>query len=120
MKFEAMIGENKLIHFSGVEMGQACTIVLRGASFHVLDAAGYFSEVKGSNKRKYFETTKLTEISVSDKLEEFCSEKYYFKGLSFPTISSVGPNAAIIHYSPNRETCAELQPDSIYLCDSQG
>ncbi|KAF3619663.1 T-complex protein 1 subunit beta [Capsicum annuum] len=28
---EIMIGEDKLIHFSGVEMGQACTIVLRGA-----------------------------------------------------------------------------------------
>ena len=29
---EIMIGEDKLIHFSGVEMGSACTIVLRGAS----------------------------------------------------------------------------------------
>ncbi|GER38779.1 T-complex protein 1 subunit beta [Striga asiatica] len=28
---EIMIGEDKLIHFSGVAMGQACTIVLRGA-----------------------------------------------------------------------------------------
>ncbi|KAG6509415.1 hypothetical protein ZIOFF_027404 [Zingiber officinale] len=36
---EIMIGEDKLIHFSGVEMGQACTIVLRGASSHVLDEA---------------------------------------------------------------------------------
>ncbi|KAH0462603.1 hypothetical protein IEQ34_010178 [Dendrobium chrysotoxum] len=36
---EIMIGEDKLIHFSGVEMGQACTIVLRGASQHVLDEA---------------------------------------------------------------------------------
>nr|GEX04062.1 T-complex protein 1 subunit beta [Tanacetum cinerariifolium] len=36
---EIMIGEDKLIHFSGVEMGRACTIVLRGASFHVLDEA---------------------------------------------------------------------------------
>nr|GEZ70547.1 T-complex protein 1 subunit beta [Tanacetum cinerariifolium] len=36
---EIMIGEDKLIHFSGVEKGQACTIVLRGASFHVLDEA---------------------------------------------------------------------------------
>ncbi|KAJ6922956.1 T-complex protein 1 subunit beta-like [Populus alba x Populus x berolinensis] len=36
---EIMIGEDKLIHFSGVEMGQACTIVLRGASHHVLDEA---------------------------------------------------------------------------------
>jgi hypothetical protein len=26
-----MIGEDRLIHFSGVELGQACTIVLRGA-----------------------------------------------------------------------------------------
>ena len=29
---EIMIGEDKLIHFSGVDMGEACTIVLRGAS----------------------------------------------------------------------------------------
>ncbi|KAI8561766.1 hypothetical protein RHMOL_Rhmol04G0367100 [Rhododendron molle] len=36
---EIMIGEDKLIKFSGVEMGQACTIVLRGASNHVLDEA---------------------------------------------------------------------------------
>ncbi|CAK9881096.1 unnamed protein product [Sphagnum jensenii] len=36
---EIMIGEDRLIHFSGVELGQACTIVLRGASSHVLDEA---------------------------------------------------------------------------------
>ncbi|KAK8943774.1 hypothetical protein KSP40_PGU018290 [Platanthera guangdongensis] len=42
----------------------------------------------------------------------------HFKGLSFPTISSVGPNAAIIHYIPEAETCAELDADSIYLFDS--
>lgn len=42
----------------------------------------------------------------------------YFRGLSFPTISSVGPNAAIIHYAPNSETCAEFDPDEIYLFDS--
>ena len=31
-----MIGEDKLIHFSGVAMGQACTIVLRGARYLLL------------------------------------------------------------------------------------
>uniref|UniRef100_J3M5L4 CCT-beta n=1 Tax=Oryza brachyantha TaxID=4533 RepID=J3M5L4_ORYBR len=36
---EIMIGEDRLIHFSRVEMGQACTIVLRQASEHVLDEA---------------------------------------------------------------------------------
>lgn len=30
---EIMIGEDKLIHFSGVALGQACTIVLRGARY---------------------------------------------------------------------------------------
>lgn len=29
---EIMIGEDRLIHFSGVEKAEACTIVLRGAS----------------------------------------------------------------------------------------
>lgn len=42
----------------------------------------------------------------------------HFKGLSFPTISSVGPNAAIIHYQPEPDTCAELDADKIYLFDS--
>lgn len=36
---EFMIGEDKVTRFSGVRCGQACTIVLRGASSHVLDEA---------------------------------------------------------------------------------
>ncbi|XP_039624770.1 T-complex protein 1 subunit beta [Polypterus senegalus] len=36
---EVMIGEDKLIRFSGVEMGEACTIVLRGATQQILDEA---------------------------------------------------------------------------------
>eukprot|EP00877_Chromochloris_zofingiensis_P008033 jgi/Chrzof1/3483/Cz12g27040.t1 len=36
---EIMIGQDKLIHFSGVHLGEACTIVLRGASSHILDEA---------------------------------------------------------------------------------
>lgn len=36
---EIMIGEDRLIHFSGVPLGEACTIVLRGASSHILDEA---------------------------------------------------------------------------------
>ncbi|KAM5172215.1 T-complex protein 1 subunit beta [Mantella aurantiaca] len=36
---EVMIGEDKLLHFSGVAMGEACTIVLRGATQQILDEA---------------------------------------------------------------------------------
>merc|ERR1711933_338118 len=36
---EIMIGEDKVIKFSGCQQGEACTIVLRGASQHILDEA---------------------------------------------------------------------------------
>lgn len=34
-----IIGEDKLIRFSGCKSGEACSIVLRGASAHLLDEA---------------------------------------------------------------------------------
>jgi T-complex protein 1 subunit beta len=36
---EIMIGEDRLIRFSGCKSGTACTIILRGASSHLLDEA---------------------------------------------------------------------------------
>merc|ERR1719203_2137340 len=36
---EIMIGEDKVIKFSGCAQGEACSIVLRGASTHILDEA---------------------------------------------------------------------------------
>lgn len=36
---EIMIGEDKFIQFSGCDKGEACTIVLRGASTHIIDEA---------------------------------------------------------------------------------
>ncbi|KIJ15104.1 hypothetical protein PAXINDRAFT_12024 [Paxillus involutus ATCC 200175] len=62
----------------------------------------------------------LSESQGADKLEEFRSEFDLFRGLSFPTISSAGPNAAIIHYSPDPKDCATITKDQIYLCDSGG
>ncbi|KAF8012462.1 hypothetical protein BT93_I0585 [Corymbia citriodora subsp. variegata] len=81
-------------------------------------ASGYFMEGETSAHKKQSEGNKLTEVTVSDKLESFRASKEHFKGLSFPTISSVGPNAAIIHYSPQPDSCAELDADCIYLFDS--
>ena len=36
---EVMIGEDKLMRFSGVSQGQACSLVLRGATEQILDEA---------------------------------------------------------------------------------
>lgn len=84
----------------------------------IYGASGYFKEAESVCNKPLKETIKLTEVTVSDKLEEFRASKEHFKGLSFPTISSVGPNGAVIHYTPDAETCAELDPNKMYLCDS--
>ncbi|KAL0572406.1 hypothetical protein V5O48_009567, partial [Marasmius crinis-equi] len=60
----------------------------------------------------------LTEWQGCEKLEGFRSELDLFKGLSFPTISSTGPNGAIIHYGPSPTDSAIIKQDQIYLCDS--
>ncbi|KAM7529743.1 hypothetical protein LguiB_033153 [Lonicera macranthoides] len=83
-------------------------------------ASGYFREAESPKQKKPLETMRLTEVTVAEKLAGFRATKEHFRGLSFRTISSVGPHGAIIHYSPNPKTCSELDPDSIYLCDSGG
>ncbi|OBZ77612.1 putative Xaa-Pro aminopeptidase P [Grifola frondosa] len=57
---------------------------------------------------------------AADQLEKYRSELDLFRGLSFTTISSTGPNGAIIHYSPDPNDCAIIRKDQIYLCDSGG
>ncbi|GAA5993942.1 hypothetical protein JCM5350_005074 [Sporobolomyces pararoseus] len=62
----------------------------------------------------------LKEFDAATKLEEFRSQLPLFKGLSFTTISSTGPNAAIIHYSPSKTDSQIIDKNQIYLCDSGG
>lgn len=85
---------------------------------HIRDGAAlieYFSWLEDElvNKGAW-----LDEVQVADKLEEIRSRGDHFKGLSFPTISSTGPNAAVIHYSPERGNCSIVDSKAIYLCDS--
>jgi len=39
---------------------------------------------------------------------------------SFESISSIGPNGAVIHYKPEQDTAKPLNNDEIYLLDSGG
>ncbi len=61
----------------------------------------------------------VTEISASDKLEEFRSEQEGFLSPSFGTISAVNAHAALPHYTPSPQTDVELE-EGIYLLDSGG
>ncbi|KNC78667.1 hypothetical protein SARC_08915 [Sphaeroforma arctica JP610] len=59
-----------------------------------------------------------TEVEVATVLENYRKEQELFMGLSFPTISGAGPNGAIIHYRPEKETAAQVTDSALYLCDS--
>ncbi|KAG9103611.1 hypothetical protein FRC06_009503, partial [Ceratobasidium sp. 370] len=63
-------------------------------------------------------TPKWTEHEAALVLEGYRRELDLFKGLSFGTISSTGPNGAIIHYSPPEKGSAEIKLEQMYLCDS--
>lgn len=63
---------------------------------------------------------KMTEISVSDYLEDRRREQELFVDLSFDTISAYGANAAMMHYSATEESDAELMPEGFLLVDSGG
>ncbi|KAF9364703.1 hypothetical protein BGX34_000724 [Mortierella sp. NVP85] len=62
----------------------------------------------------------LDEADGAARLEQFRAEQAGFVGLSFDTISSTGPNGAIIHYKPEKPTAARINADLVYLCDSGG
>ncbi|KAL4884144.1 hypothetical protein BJY04DRAFT_206005 [Aspergillus karnatakaensis] len=87
---------------------------------HVRDGAAlieYFAWLENELVNK---KTTLDEVDAADKLEQLRAKQDLFAGLSFDTISSTGPNGAIIHYKPEKGSCSIIDPTAIYLCDSGG
>lgn len=85
---------------------------------HIRDGAAlteYFAWLENELVNK---KSTLDEVDGADKLEQIRSKHEKFVGLSFDTISSTGPNAAVIHYSPQKGYCSIIDPNAIYLCDS--
>ncbi|MBR4579178.1 MAG: aminopeptidase P family protein [Oscillospiraceae bacterium] len=62
----------------------------------------------------------MTEISASDYLAARRAEQEGFLELSFETICSYGPHAAIVHYAATPETDIPLRPEGMLLVDSGG
>ncbi|XP_035387799.1 xaa-Pro aminopeptidase 2 isoform X1 [Electrophorus electricus] len=61
-----------------------------------------------------------TEVTAAKFVDEYRSMQRYSRGPSFETISASGPNAALAHYSPSKETARKLSVDEMYLLDSGG
>ncbi|KAG8707278.1 hypothetical protein FRC09_001925 [Ceratobasidium sp. 395] len=86
---------------------------------HIRDGvalARYFAHLEEHLKSSA--SPKWNEHEAALVLEGYRRELDLFKGLSFGTISSTGPNGAIIHYSPPEKGSAEIKLDQMYLCDS--
>ena len=62
----------------------------------------------------------MTEISVSDYLEQLRSQQEGFLDLSFDTICGYAHHGAIVHYSATPESDIELKPEGFLLVDSGG
>ena len=85
---------------------------------HVKDGIAlmrYFAWLE--NELKNGNTT-LSDYNVGVKAEEFRAQMPDYRGLSFETISSSGPNAAVIHYAPAKDSKFYVDINQVYLCDS--
>ena len=62
----------------------------------------------------------LTELSAAAKMDGLRAGIPGFMGLSFPTISAYGENAAIVHYEATPDSYAVCKDESVLLVDSGG
>ncbi|KAL8956614.1 MAG: hypothetical protein Q9193_005912 [Seirophora villosa] len=85
---------------------------------HIRDGASLSEFFAWLEEELIVKQTKLDEVQAADRLEEIRAKKDRFVGLSFDTISSTGPNAAVIHYKPEKGNCSIIDPTAVYLCDS--
>jgi len=61
-----------------------------------------------------------TEFDAASHLSKLRRQEEGCVGDSFPTISSSGANAAIVHYHASKEQCDKIDPGKMYLCDTGG
>ena len=62
----------------------------------------------------------MTELSVAQYLLELRSKQEGFLELSFDTICGYAEHGAIVHYSANEDSDAQLKPEGLLLVDSGG
>lgn len=83
---------------------------------HVKDGAVMVRMLKWLKETVQKET--IDEVEAAQYLDQMRCEQENGLGISFGTIAGYGPNGAIVHYSPQKDTCAKLKPEGFLLLDS--
>jgi len=83
---------------------------------HVKDGAVMVRMLKWLKETVQKET--IDEVEAAEHLDQMRCEQENGLGISFGTIAGYGPNGAIVHYGPQKETCAKLKPEGFLLLDS--
>ena len=68
--------------------------------------------------KQNFKKDIFDEIDAVNKLEKFRKQSKSFISPSFPTISAIGKNASVIHYTPTESKKAKFKEGELFLCDS--
>lgn len=91
---------------------------------HIKDAVAHTKFMywlkKEMSERDAPEKPVFTEISVSEKLEEFRAEQEGYLGASFAPISAFAEHGAIVHYSATKESDVPLEKGKLLLTDTGG
>ena len=62
----------------------------------------------------------ITECDVVNIIEKYREKQEGYISPSFDTIAAFGPNAAMMHYSPDKEKCAKIEKNGLLLIDTGG
>ncbi|AFZ81581.1 peptidase, putative [Theileria equi strain WA] len=90
------------------------------AEAHILDGialARFFGDVL--NKKEDGTLFKETEFTLGELSTRYRLDEDECVGYSFPPISAIGSNGAIVHYRPDKENSSLIEP-KMYLLDSGG
>jgi Xaa-Pro aminopeptidase len=98
-----------------VEVREAEDALVRFLTF--LDLGGFQDEVQAAEELEACRKSSRRWVAGSRLAWEFTIPDSYL-GPSFETISSIGPNGAIIHYKPKKESSGT--EGNVFLVDSGG
>lgn len=60
----------------------------------------------------------ITECDVVNIIEKYREKQRGYISPSFDTIAAFGPNAAMMHYSPDKEKCSKIEKNGLLLIDT--